>query len=242
MNDNYEPSNVPEEQLDTEEESLDSGNRKLALVFGAILLLGGLGFALVPAQNRERIANGQMPTFELAEATVVGSRPADEAAAPAATEAEQTAAAAAVTAAAAGKPVAVATAARPARPGNEAAAPVPTAATAAAEAGEAGAATEAAAAPAPVEEEAAPRVATLSGRVLDENGRPLAGATIMVKGTRKFASTDQNGNYSVEVPSGENSLVYGYGGYADQEIRTRSGQPANVTLVPSDNGGRRKRR
>ena len=98
-----------------------------------------------------------------------------------------------------------------------------------------------AAAPAAPEAPAAPANVTLSGRILDENGRPLAGATVLVKGSRKGTGTDANGNYSIEVPAGENALVYGYGGYQDQEVRTRGAQPVNVTLLPSENGKRRRR-
>ncbi|KAA9339605.1 hypothetical protein F0P96_03050 [Hymenobacter busanensis] len=230
MSADYEPTNT-DEQLHDEEESLDSGNRKLAIIAGAVLLLGGLAFAFAPAENRQRIANGQMPTFELMEANVVGTREAEEE--PTATETPAQATASAATPVA--QPVAVRPAPRTTRP-----APVDNAQPSTPEVAAAPAPEPVAAAPAPAVEEA-PRNVTMSGRVLDENGKPLAGATIFVKGTRKFASTDQNGNYSVEVPAGENSLVYGYGGYEDQEVRARSGQPSNVTLIPSETGRRRKR-
>ncbi|AYA36598.1 hypothetical protein D3Y59_05715 [Hymenobacter oligotrophus] len=228
----YEPTNT-EEQIDVDEEaSLDSGNRKLGMIAGAVVLLIGAAIAFVPAENRERIANGQMPSFELMGASVVGTRESEkpaEAPKEAEPEAEKPVAAKALLKPTAKtKAAAIAAAASPAA--TDAAAP----------------AVEPAPAPAPepaapAAAEEAPRTVTLAGRVLDENGRPLAGATVFVKSTRKVVSTDQNGKYSVEVPAGDNTLVYGYGGYEDQEMRSRSEQAMNVTLLPSEKAGRRRR-
>ncbi|KUG07559.1 carboxypeptidase-like regulatory domain-containing protein [Solirubrum puertoriconensis] len=230
----YEPTNTDEQSEIDEESSLDSGNRKLGIIAGAVVLLIGAAIAFVPAENRERIANGQMPSFELMGASVVGTREADAPTeTPAATEAPATDAAEAVTPKTPPKPTAK---------GKLTAAPEASSSQAVAEVATV-AEPEPVAAPepaAPVVEEA-PRTITLAGRVLDENGRPLAGATVFVKGTRKFVSTDQNGKYAVEVPAGDNTLVYGYGGYEDQELRSRSEQPMNVTLIPSENAGRRRR-
>lgn len=101
---------------------------------------------------------------------------------------------------------------------------------------------EAAPAPeaAPIPEALAPAVApappatrTQTGHVLDENGRPLVGATIMLKGSTKGTSTDAMGNYSLEVPGGDNALMVGYGGYQDETATTHDGQPLNVTLLPA---------
>ncbi|OON70198.1 carboxypeptidase-like regulatory domain-containing protein [Hymenobacter sp. CRA2] len=229
MSDNYQPV-LPDEQVDNDEASLDSGNKKLGLIAGAAVLLIGAAIAFVPAENRQRIANGQMPTFELTGASVVASRPTEEAApAPEAAAADK-----AAKAPVAARPMMQPASARAAAPAAAAAEPVAMA--------EPAAASEEPTAPAAPAAEEAPRNVTLNGRVLDENGKPLAGATVFVKGTNKIASTDQNGNYSVEAPAGDNSLVYGYGGYQDQEVRTRGSQAGNVTLLPSDNGRRGRRR
>ena len=82
----------------------------------------------------------------------------------------------------------------------------------------------------------------MSGKIEDENGRPMVGATVMLKGSAKATSTDANGNYSLEVPAGtENTLVYGYGGYDDEVVRSRGIQPVNVTLTPRAKAGRKRR-
>ena len=104
---------------------------------------------------------------------------------------------------------------------------------------------EAPAAPEPVAAPAAPATRTQAGRVLDENGRPLVGATVMLRGSTKGTSTDASGSYSLEVPSGDNTFVVGYGGYEDETASSHDGQPLNVTLLPTPGGkgkGRRSRR
>ena len=90
--------------------------------------------------------------------------------------------------------------------------------------------------------EAAPTNVTMTGKIEDENGRPLVGATVLLKGSSKGTSTDANGNYSLEVPAGaDNTLIYGYGGYDDEVMRSRGSQPVNVTLTPRAKVGKRRR-
>jgi hypothetical protein len=73
---------------------------------------------------------------------------------------------------------------------------------------------------------------TQAGRVLDESGQPLVGATVLLRGTTKGTSTDITGGYSLEVPAGDNILVVGYGGYEDEIATTHNAQPLTVTLLP----------
>lgn len=73
---------------------------------------------------------------------------------------------------------------------------------------------------------------TQSGRIIDEAGQPLVGATVLLKGTAKGASTDADGNYSLEVPPGVNTFIFGYSGYQDEVAQSRDGQPLTVTLLP----------
>lgn len=222
-----ENEEVTPDLLHEEEEDFSSGNRRLAIIVGAIVAIVVLGYVLLPAQATRRLADA-MPVMELGEATVTGARAAEEAKTEEAAEAAEEA-----------KP------ATPAAKEAAAAKPAPAAATAATVAPVAAPAEEPiaiepvpAATPAP---EAAPATVTMTGRILDENGRPMAGATVMVRGSKKVTGTDANGNYTLEVPAGDNTLVYGYGGYEDQEVRTRSTQPQNVTLLPREGATRRRR-
>lgn len=212
-----------------EEENFSSGNRKLGAVVGAIVLVVGLGYALLPAKATQQIIN-VMPTMELGGATVTGSRAAEEA--PKTEEETADAEAAETPKTAAQVKAAAATKSAPLRE-------TPTHTVA-----EAAVATpaEVEVEPVPAAEPAAPATVTISGRILNENGRPMAGATVLLKGSKKAVGTDANGNYTLEVPAGDNTLVYGYGGYQDQEMRAHGSQPLNVTLLPDENAGRRRKR
>lgn len=71
-----------------------------------------------------------------------------------------------------------------------------------------------------------------SGRIIDEAGAPLVGATVLLQGTSRGASTDANGDYSLPVPLGTNTFVFAYNGYQDEVAQSRDGQPLTVTLLP----------
>jgi TonB-dependent starch-binding outer membrane protein SusC len=58
----------------------------------------------------------------------------------------------------------------------------------------------------------------IRGVVTDENGRPIPGATIVIKGTTRGATTDLNGNYVLEDVPPQSTLVVSFIGYEDQEI------------------------
>lgn len=76
------------------------------------------------------------------------------------------------------------------------------------------------------------RMVTVKGRILGQDGKPLVGATVLQKGTRFGVSTDASGAYTMRVPAGDQTLVYGYGGYNDQELQVQNNAPATVTLSP----------
>ncbi|WP_157547571.1 carboxypeptidase-like regulatory domain-containing protein [Hymenobacter sp. DG25A] len=229
-------SDNSESSWEAEEKSLSAGNTRLAIIVGAIVLLGGFGYAMMPGGKASNGATSMMSSVMLdGEATVTGAAAKPEVA-PATEEetAKADAAEAAATKAATATPAAAAAKrATPAATANAAIAPI--AATSVT------APVEAAPAPAPAVVAEAPSTTNLTGRVLDEEGQPLAGATIFLKGSRKIASADANGNYTIEVPTGENTLTYGYGGYQDQVMRVRTGQSGNVTLLPKEGTRRRKR-
>jgi len=75
-----------------------------------------------------------------------------------------------------------------------------------------------------------------SGRIVDEAGQPLVGATVLLQGTTRGASTDENGDYSLPVPLGINTFIFAYSGYEQEIAQSRDGQPLLVTLLPVANG------
>ncbi|MFT6960149.1 MAG: iron complex outermembrane receptor protein, partial [Polaribacter sp.] len=54
---------------------------------------------------------------------------------------------------------------------------------------------------------------TLSGKVVDENKKPLAGASILVKEIKKGASTDFEGNFSFNLEKGTYTVEVSFLGY-----------------------------
>ena len=58
---------------------------------------------------------------------------------------------------------------------------------------------------------------TVSGTVVDEDGLPLPGVNIIIKGTSTGAQTDFNGDYSIEA-SAEDILVFSFIGFETIEI------------------------
>lgn len=227
-NDEYNPN------LDAQDEDvLSGGNNRLTYILLGVIIALVLGYIALPKGSGSGMAS-VTPSFMLSDAAVTAPVPAAED--PAAAKAETEEAPATTTKTTTAKPSATTTTST-----TTTTTAAPAVATAAPEVEEA---PVAAPAPAPVAapEPAAPTTTTLAGKIEDENGRALAGATIFLKGSNKVASTDANGNYSIEVPaSGDNVLTYGYGGYDDETITARGGKAVNVTLTPHAKTGRKRR-
>ena len=74
---------------------------------------------------------------------------------------------------------------------------------------------------------------TVKGKVSDaESGEGLIGATVSVVGTTRGASTDIDGNFSVEVPDGATQLRFAYTGYAEQVVALSASNTVDVALKP----------
>lgn len=58
----------------------------------------------------------------------------------------------------------------------------------------------------------------LSGKVTDDKGSALIGATVKLKSGRSATSTDVNGKFSINVPANETAILVTYLGYVDQEV------------------------
>ena len=81
---------------------------------------------------------------------------------------------------------------------------------------------------APTPARSAPVVGTVRGYIRDDQGRPLAGATVLVKGAQRGTSTDATGQYVLEVTTGS-TLQFGYAGYTDQ-LRSATIGSMNIVL------------
>ena len=70
---------------------------------------------------------------------------------------------------------------------------------------------------------------TVSGRVMDSEGNPVAGVTVMVQGTTNGVITDDNGNYSLTNVSDENSITFSCLGFIEQTKKV-NGQTLNAII------------
>ncbi|MBC6997208.1 TonB-dependent receptor [Cytophaga sp. FL35] len=74
-----------------------------------------------------------------------------------------------------------------------------------------------------------PDQSTITGTVKDTNGVPLAGASVVVKGTTRGTTTDFDGNFSIQA-AGNAVLGVSYIGYKTAEISVNNQSTLNVTL------------
>ncbi|WP_164905489.1 TonB-dependent receptor [Flavobacterium sufflavum] len=70
---------------------------------------------------------------------------------------------------------------------------------------------------------------TIKGKITDEQGSPLPGATVLIKNTNKSTTTDFDGNYTITA-SETDVLVISYIGYTTKEIVVSGQKTINITL------------
>ncbi|MDR2130422.1 MAG: TonB-dependent receptor [Odoribacteraceae bacterium] len=73
---------------------------------------------------------------------------------------------------------------------------------------------------------------SISGSVLDEDGLPLPGVAIRIKGTDKGTVTNANGEYTLVVPDQNAILVYSFVGFFTREVVVGSNRIKTVILKP----------
>lgn len=71
---------------------------------------------------------------------------------------------------------------------------------------------------------------TVSGTVVDQDGVSLPGVNIVVKGTAIGTVTDGNGNFTLSVPTGRNTLIVSYVGYITQEVDIDNRTNINIQI------------
>lgn len=70
----------------------------------------------------------------------------------------------------------------------------------------------------------------VTGKVTNENGEPLAGASVQEKGAKKGNSTNNNGNYSITVDNNA-TLVITSVGYEPTEVKVNNRSVIDVKLT-----------
>ncbi|UCJ06612.1 TonB-dependent receptor [Chitinophaga pendula] len=75
---------------------------------------------------------------------------------------------------------------------------------------------------------------TVSGKVKDKNGNPLPGVTVLVKDTKKGATTDEKGSYQIRDVSKSAVLVFQFIGFERQEAAVSANGTVNVVLKENE--------
>ena len=68
---------------------------------------------------------------------------------------------------------------------------------------------------------------TVKGKVIDENGMPLPGASVVEVATNKAVSTDVDGNFEITVENSDAIIVISYVGYKEKKF---SANQQNITI------------
>ena len=75
---------------------------------------------------------------------------------------------------------------------------------------------------------------TVSGKVQDAGGLPVIGMAVLVTGTSNGVITDENGDFSITVPSSEVKLTFTAMGYLDKEVVVPASKSVINVVVEED--------
>lgn len=71
---------------------------------------------------------------------------------------------------------------------------------------------------------------TITGTVLDESGQPLSNVSVVVRGSKIGTTTNQNGTYSLSVPTTATHLIFSSIGRQATEAAIDNRSVINITL------------
>ncbi len=73
---------------------------------------------------------------------------------------------------------------------------------------------------------------TVSGLVKDEDGAPLPGVNVLIKGTAIGTSTDADGKYSIVFQNENSIIIFSFIGYLSEEESVSGRSVIDITMVP----------
>ncbi|MHA4809535.1 TonB-dependent receptor [Flavitalea flava] len=79
----------------------------------------------------------------------------------------------------------------------------------------------------------APAPIVIKGKVVDEDGRPLPGASVFIKGTQTGTTTDDKGEFTLNVEDKTGSLTISFTGMVTKEVSLKGITYVSVGLKPS---------
>lgn len=75
---------------------------------------------------------------------------------------------------------------------------------------------------------------TITGKVTDEEGIPLPGTSVLIKGTNTGTQTDFDGKYKIEAKTGD-ILIFSYVGFTTQTVKVKKQSVIDVQMTASTN-------
>ncbi len=76
---------------------------------------------------------------------------------------------------------------------------------------------------------------TVTGKVIDDKGTPIARATILVRGTQSGGATNENGTFSISVPNDAKSIIVSSVNYVTQAVDIAGKSDVTVVMQSSKN-------
>ena len=73
----------------------------------------------------------------------------------------------------------------------------------------------------------------VSGKVISNDGETLAGVNILIKGTTTGTVTDSDGNFRLQIPNNDVTLVFSFIGFLQEEVVVGNQSTINITLTSS---------
>lgn len=78
------------------------------------------------------------------------------------------------------------------------------------------------------------KIINIKGTVVDESGKPIQGALVIINGIKKGSVSDTKGNFSLNEVSDDNTIVVEYVGFDDMTFR--AGDAANGIKITLKEG------
>lgn len=72
----------------------------------------------------------------------------------------------------------------------------------------------------------------VTGKIIDNAGKPVDGATVQVKGTTTATASRADGTFEVNAPSDNSTLIVSYVGFLEQEISLKGQTVVALSLTP----------
>lgn len=77
--------------------------------------------------------------------------------------------------------------------------------------------------------EATPQI-TISGKIVDDEGKPMEDVSIFIKNTGKGVTSNKEGKFSLQIPEGGSLLIFSYTGFENYEIKVTKPDELNISL------------